>query len=267
MKAIGVSGLKQTRPPASGATVPASGAGVRLSAETDPARSPGRIPTRREPPGTGEETVTRARDAPAGTNGDGEERMEIMTVCTGNICRSPLAAVLLATRLADLDVTVVSAGVRGLDDAPMTPESVDLAVQHGADRASADAHRSRYLTADLLTSPDLILAMTRDHRREITALAPARLRTTFTLRELARLSASATDDDLVAAATGDDPSARLRAVAAHLASLRGLVVGPADPNDDDVIDPYGRSHDVYARSAQQLVPALAQVERLVRLAA
>src|SRR5690606_17245040 len=36
----------------------------------------------------------------------------ILTVCTGNICRSPLAETVLATRLADLDVRVHSAGTQ-----------------------------------------------------------------------------------------------------------------------------------------------------------
>ncbi|MCT9819023.1 low molecular weight phosphatase family protein [Microbacterium sp. W1N] len=195
--------------------------------------------------------------------------MELMTVCTGNICRSPLAELLLATRLGDLGVTVHSAGVRGLDAATMTPEAIDLALELGVSEADADAHRSRYLTEAMLTSPDLLLAMTRDHRREIAELAPSRLRSTFTVREFARLAASLSDDALVSAAeaAGPDPSARLRAAAATVAGMRGLTPSPADPADDDVIDPYRRSWETYQLSAQQLVPALAQVERVVRLAA
>lgn len=194
-----------------------------------------------------------------------------MTVCTGNICRSPLAQLLLATRLADLDASVSSAGVRGLPAATMTPEAIDLAVEFGVAEEDADAHRSRYLTEQMLSAPDLILAMTRDHRRALAELAPARLRSTFTVREFARLAASLTDEELsdAAASAGADATDgdRVRAAAAAVAQRRGLVPPPADAADDDVIDPYRRDWDVYRLSADQLVPALAQVERVVRLAA
>ncbi|WP_298944452.1 low molecular weight phosphatase family protein [uncultured Microbacterium sp.] len=193
--------------------------------------------------------------------------MEIMTVCTGNICRSPLAEVLLATRLADLTPAVHSAGVRGLPAATMTPEAVDLAVHFGVPEDVADAHRSRYLTEGMLSSPDLILAMTRDHRRAIAELAPARLRSTFTVREFARLAAAVSDEELLAAAdvVGADAGDRIRAAAAVVAAHRGIVPPPADPADDDVIDPYRREWEIYQLSAQQLVPALAEVERVIRL--
>lgn len=188
--------------------------------------------------------------------------MEILTVCTGNICRSPLAAVILKTRLADLDVQVHSAGTRGLNAATMTPEAIDLAIEYGVSDVDADAHRSRYLIESLLSSPDLILTMTRDHRREVAELAPARLRSTFTLREFARLAAALSDEQIAAAAVGDDASTRLRSAATAIAGMRGLV----EPGDDDVIDPYRREWEVYRESADQLVPALAQVERVVRIA-
>lgn len=196
--------------------------------------------------------------------------MEIMTVCTGNICRSPLAELLLATRLADLGAEVHSAGVRGLSAAPMTPEAIDLAIEYGVTEADADAHRSRFLTEAMLVSPDLILAMTREHRREIAELAPARLRSTFTVREFARLAASLSDDDVADAVADAGPDAtpgdRVRAAAAAVAGRRGLLPPPADPADDDVIDPYRRDWSVYRTSADQLVPALAEVERVIRIA-
>jgi len=195
--------------------------------------------------------------------------MEIMTVCTGNICRSPLAELIIATRLADVGATVHSGGVRGLNSAPMTPEAAHLAIHYGVPQAAADAHRSRYLTEAMLASPDLILTMTRDHRRDVAELAPGRLRSTFTVREFARLAANTPDDQIAAAAAaaGDDPGARLRAAAAHLASLRGLILAPADPAEDDVVDPYRQPWEVYITSAEQLLPALDQVERVARLAA
>lgn len=194
---------------------------------------------------------------------------EIMTVCTGNICRSPLAELLLRTRLADIDVRVHSAGTRGLPSAPMTDEAIQLAVARGVSPADAAAHRSQYLTERHLQSPDLILAMSREHRRAVAELAPSRLRSTFTVREFARLAAGLSDEAIVSAAdaAGPEGSARVRAASALIAAQRGLAESPLIAEDDDVIDPYRRSWKTYELSASQLDPAIDQVVRVVRLAA
>lgn len=194
--------------------------------------------------------------------------IDILTVCTGNICRSPLAEQLLRARLADLSPRVSSAGTRGLTDAPMTPEAEHLAVQLGVPPADAGAHRSRFLREEHLVAPDLVLTMTRDHRREIAELAPSRVRTAFTIREFARLAEAIPPAELAAAAeaAGSDPSERLRAVVLLIASYRGLVPPPPNPADDDVIDPFRQDWQVYLRSAEQLRPAVDTVVWVVRAA-
>jgi protein-tyrosine phosphatase len=194
---------------------------------------------------------------------------EVLTVCTGNICRSPLAEQLLRLRLAPLDVTVVSAGTRGLTSAVMTPEALALADQLGVPTADSTAHRSRFLMENHLTAPDLILTMTRDHRRMVAELAPSRMRSTFTVREFARLAAEVSDDqirDAAARAGTQTPGARVRAAAAVVASRRGMVLPPDKPDDDDVIDPYGRSWQTYELSAAQLSPAVDEVVRVLNAA-
>jgi len=194
---------------------------------------------------------------------------EILTVCTGNICRSPLAELLLRARLADLSPQVASAGTRGLASAPMTPEAAHIAVALGVLEQDAAAHRSRFLTEKHLTSPDLILTMTREHRRAVAELAPSRLRSTFTIREFGRIAASVPEGELRAAAeeAGADASARLRAVASVVTSYRGLVAPVSDPNDDDVVDPYRQPWETYLLSASQLEPAVSAVVATVRAVA
>ena len=96
---------------------------------------------------------------------------EILTVCTGNVCRSPLAEALLRTRLSVYSPKIHSAGTMGLDESPMTPETVRLAIALGVAQDLTDSHRSRYLTDAELASPDLILAMGREHRRKVVELA------------------------------------------------------------------------------------------------
>lgn len=194
--------------------------------------------------------------------------LRILTVCTGNVCRSPLAALLLAERLKGTDVIVESAGMRALVDHPATDETARLAVEHGLTSEIAATHRARLASEAILGEADLILAMAREHRHAIVDLVPRRLRSTFTLRELARLAHEASDVELEEAAAGSpDPQDRLRRVLGFVSSLRGTIDPPPAAADDDIVDPYRRSWDTYLLSASQLVPAIDDVARVLRVAA
>ena len=106
---------------------------------------------------------------------------------------------------------------------------------------------------------DLVLALSREHRRAVVELVPAATRRTFTLREFARLSSSVTDADLDDAASplnNGGVRGRLQDAVVAAASLRGVVPPFDSPDDADVIDPYRRSLDVYEASAAQVVPAV-----------
>lgn len=190
--------------------------------------------------------------------------IRILAVCTGNICRSPLAEVVLRSRLSDAIADITSAGTQGLLEVAMTDPAQRLAVAAGVDPALPAAHRSRPLAESMLTDVDVVLAMTRDHRAEVVSLVPSTLRRTFTVRELARLSSARSDDQLRADALGDTASERMRNVLAALARSRAIV-RPASTRDDDVIDPFRQAWPVYEKSAAQLLPALDQVERVVRI--
>jgi protein-tyrosine phosphatase len=190
----------------------------------------------------------------------------ILTVCTGNICRSPLAEVLLRARLEPLGVRVHSAGTHAMVGHGMTEQAQEIAVRSGADPAAAAEHAARYLVEPMLAESDLVLTMAREHRSHAVQMMPSRLRQTFTAREFARLAATLTDDAVrtVADAAGSDPRARLGAALRVLGDQRGLTLAAAE--DDDVIDPYRRSQATYEASAAQLLPGIDEVERIVRAA-
>ncbi|WGW12177.1 low molecular weight phosphatase family protein [Saxibacter everestensis] len=179
----------------------------------------------------------------------------ILAVCTGNICRSPMAEQLLRVGTADWpSVTVASAGTHALVGEPMPPEAAELSNRYGS---SSTAHEARQLIASEVRGADLVLGMAREHRRDAVRMVPVASRYAFTLREFARLvvGVDGVDFDDIACLPLTDPSARLSAAVELAASRRGLEL-PDQPDDDDVIDPYRRSRDVYELAAQQLVPAV-----------
>lgn len=189
----------------------------------------------------------------------------ILTVCTGNICRSPLAEAVLASRLADLQLRVHSAGTQALLGSGMPDEARALAERNGVTPARAGAHRARLITESLLRDADLVLAMAAAHSAAVVQLAPRRLHRTFTLREFARLAATLDDRVLRGVARGsDNPRSRFNAVVQAVADQRG--VASRSILDEDVVDPYRQPEQVYAQAEAQLIPALAQVERIARLA-
>jgi protein-tyrosine phosphatase len=166
----------------------------------------------------------------------------ILIVCTGNICRSPLAEQLLRESLtaAGIDAVVTSAGTHAMIGSAMTPEAAALSSQYGA---KDTAHVARQLTEQLIAEADLVLTATRDHRRDVVTLLPKATRYTFTLNQFARLAAPA------------DPASDTRqplnfaAYIADVASTRGLRPPPDPATLDDVDDPYRQSAAVYARAA------------------
>src|SRR5690606_29823515 len=90
--------------------------------------------------------------------------LRVLMVCTGNICRSPMAEALLRARLGTDRVRVHSAGTRPVIDGEMPAEAQRLTIAHGGSPADARAHRGRWLVEPIVEDADLILAMAREHR-------------------------------------------------------------------------------------------------------
>ena len=95
----------------------------------------------------------------------------VLTVCMGNVCRSPMAAALLAERLArrGVAVTVESAGIHALVGRPAEPEAQALLRERGLDLSR---HRARQLTAEILRGFELVLVMEERHERAVHQLVP-----------------------------------------------------------------------------------------------
>ncbi|KKL87735.1 hypothetical protein LCGC14_1931750 [marine sediment metagenome] len=116
-------------------------------------------------------------------------RRRILFVCTGNTCRSPMAAALarklLAERLGcppekltDCGQEVVSAGTFGFSGARATGEAVAAAEKRGAELSR---HRSRKLTTELINASDLVFCMTGRHVAEVSRRADGAAAKTYRL--------------------------------------------------------------------------------------
>ena len=100
--------------------------------------------------------------------------MRVLFVCSGNICRSPMADALFVhfarERGVDDRFTVDSAGTHDYHEGERAdPRTRRVGAQHGVDVPSI----ARMVRATDFESFDLILAMDRGHLRELTARSPA----------------------------------------------------------------------------------------------
>ncbi|MFC5729500.1 MULTISPECIES: low molecular weight protein-tyrosine-phosphatase [Nocardioides] len=101
-------------------------------------------------------------------------RYRIAVVCLGNICRSPIAGVVLSARIEEAGladaVEVVSAGTGDWHTGePMDRRAAALLSSEGYDGTQ---HRAQQVDASWLVDHDLLLAMDRENLQDLRALGP-----------------------------------------------------------------------------------------------
>lgn len=138
-------------------------------------------------------------------------KFQILFVCSGNSCRSPLAEgllrVKLPSRLQD-EVEIKSAGTLGIEGSPAARYSVELVKEMGGDISK---HNSQGLTEELLRATDLILAMAAEHVDFLYEEFPQYRENVFLLKRFGRAAGEANTDN----------------------------------SDDDIFDPVGSSKETY----------------------
>lgn len=184
--------------------------------------------------------------------------MRILSICTGNICRSALAESLLRARLDSGEFDVSSAGVQAVVGGRVPREQLFIGSELGL--ADLPGHEGRQLTADMVLESDLLLVATKKHRATVVRMTPGAAPRTFTFREFAHLAKTVTAADIEELLAGG--ATCIEAAVTAVTQQRG---GGTPLDNYDVEDPYGRDEAAYRTSAQQLVPAIEDIAKYLNI--
>lgn len=174
--------------------------------------------------------------------------LRIHFVCTGNLCRSPMAEVLLRHSLAGRgcnDIEVSSSGTWAYYGREATPEAIATVAARGADLSR---HHSRPIEHDEILAADLVVAMTSVHVRELMSIVPEVGDRLVMMKEIKEIS-----------------PATVGAEATKKERIEALLKGkrPKRRRSLDVDDPMGLPAHAYERTAGELTDGIDVLVKLL----
>ncbi len=149
----------------------------------------------------------------------GSTAKKVLFVCTGNACRSPMAAAIMTERLAARKIggiEIESAGTAAFDGMRASTNAAKVLEEIGIDLSG---HRARLLTKRMLDEADLVVTMTEDQRQDLHDLSPGSVGKVIVLGELDRRRK---DPDVEDPIGGDE--ARYRNTREEISKLVDLLI-------------------------------------------
>lgn len=170
----------------------------------------------------------------------------ILFICTGNTCRSPIAEGLMRRLALDagLELSIQSAGVAAMVGGPISAHSKKVLEDKGVQTDFA----SQAVNAELVAKADLILTMTLRHKQQVLSRFPEVADKIYALKEYARSEDEAGQDrELVEMLLEQSLAGTLRAPD----KTRSAIF--ADREEDcDISDPFGGSLRDYRMCAEEI---------------
>ncbi len=151
---------------------------------------------------------------------DSALRFNVLFVCSGNTCRSPMAEGIFRTMVEGTCCEVRSAGTTAMAGLPAAQNAKEVVKEHGG---SIDGHETRPLDRETIDWADLILVMEYKHYVATLEINPDAVVKTFLLREYRRRTRYTEVPDPV----GQDITAYRRAAAKMVPVLKTLARGVA----------------------------------------
>ena len=110
--------------------------------------------------------------------------MKIMFICTGNICRSAMAHVMLEKRAKEQnkDIQVYSCGVFAMEGDVPTYEGIQVMKEYGIDLKN---HRATHIRNSKIEEMDIILCATTSHKNNVINMYPHLKEKVYTMKEYA----------------------------------------------------------------------------------
>ncbi|HBH3010035.1 TPA: low molecular weight protein arginine phosphatase [Clostridioides difficile] len=149
--------------------------------------------------------------------------MNILIVCTGNTCRSPMAEAILRKAIKESgrrieEYSISSAGISTANGMSASENSIEALKEIGIDLSN---HKSKVITKKLIDESDIILTMTKSHKEILVQAVPKCKEKVYTFK------------------------------------------GFANKNEEDISDPFGGNLDIYRNTMREIMYSVNEIVKKI----